>query len=164
MIELVTAYVLPAALSLLPKEMDTPAARAMLLSIGLQESQFLDRRQQPTGPARGFWQFEKGGGVKGVMTHRLTQALALETLSHLRYASTAPTTIHATLEHNDVLACVFARLLLWTLPARLPTRQQPNVGWPQYLEAWRPGKPHPETWTNYFVEAWARVDRETDKA
>ncbi len=48
---------------------DTPEGRLMLLAIGLQESRFEHRRQLGNGPARGFWQFEAGGGVKGVMTH-----------------------------------------------------------------------------------------------
>ncbi|MCV6902125.1 MAG: hypothetical protein NTT76_05400, partial [Achromobacter xylosoxidans] len=57
------------ALALLPAGMDTQAAHVMLLAIGLQESRFT-HRQQIGGPARGFWQFEKGtrasrGGVWG---------------------------------------------------------------------------------------------------
>ena len=57
------------ALALLPAAMNTPQARCMLLAIGLQESRFVHRRQIG-GPARGFWQFERGtrtsrGGVWG---------------------------------------------------------------------------------------------------
>ena len=57
------------ALGMLPAKMDTDAARVMLLAIGLQESRFEHRRQMGNGPARGFWQFEKGGGVKGCVQH-----------------------------------------------------------------------------------------------
>ncbi|WP_185950009.1 hypothetical protein [Bordetella trematum] len=46
------------ALALLPPGMDTPAARVMLLSIGLHESRFLHRRQLGNGPARGLWYCE----------------------------------------------------------------------------------------------------------
>ncbi len=61
------------AMALLPARMNTPAADCMLLAIGLQESRFVHRRQIG-GPARGFWQFEKGtrasrGGVWGVFLH-----------------------------------------------------------------------------------------------
>lgn len=28
-------------------------------------------------------------------------------------------------------------------------------GWTQYLATWRPGKPHPQTWTEHFTAAWA---------
>ena len=38
------------------------AADVLLLAIGLQESRF-EHRQQIGGPARSFWQFERGGGV-----------------------------------------------------------------------------------------------------
>ena len=62
------------ALALLPAAMNTPQARCMLLAIGLQESRFVHRRQIG-GPARGFWQFERGtrtsrGGVWGVPAPR----------------------------------------------------------------------------------------------
>ena len=52
------------AMALLPARMDTPEADCMLLAIGLQESRFVHRRQIG-GPARGFWQFEKGTRVIG---------------------------------------------------------------------------------------------------
>src|SRR5690606_35531315 len=56
------------AYALLPSRMDSDRATVMLLAIGLQESRF-EHRRQIKGPARGFWQFERGGGVRGVMTH-----------------------------------------------------------------------------------------------
>ena len=58
-------------LALLPKQMSSPAAIAMLLTIGLQESKFIYRRQVG-GPARGFYQFEQMGGVAGVLHHYQT--------------------------------------------------------------------------------------------
>ena len=62
------------ALHNLPAKMDTAQARVMLYAIGLQESRFTHRYQVlntpgAKGPARGFWQFEKGGGCKGVVNH-----------------------------------------------------------------------------------------------
>ena len=60
MITLVRTYALPAACSLLPARMDTRAARALLVAIGLQESRF-EHRRQIGGPARGFFQFEAMG-------------------------------------------------------------------------------------------------------
>lgn len=143
--------------------MDTPAARAMLLSIGLQESRFLYRRQQNFGPARGFWQFERDGGVRGVINHELTRAHLDAALQALRYPKLVArkknqtATLHAAIEHNDVLACVFARLLLWTVPGTLPTRNQDARGWDQYLNGWRPGAPHIDTWAAFYSEAWDRV-------
>lgn len=156
MIEHLNRYTLPAALSLLPKAMDTPHARAMLLAIALQESKCCHRRQI-LGPARGFYQFEKGGGVKGVLIHWATKAHAVQAMQLLQYPDCAVETAYAAIEHNDTLATVFARLLLYTLPDKLPTDTQTNEAWMQYLAAWRPGKPHPETWNACFARAWSLV-------
>lgn len=157
MIEIITAHIIPAALSLLPQKMDTPNARAMLVAIGLQESRFL-HRQQVGGPARGFWQFERAG-LHGVMTHSATREPLADVMRRMRYGSIVwqlePFSVAIT--HNDVLACVVARLLLWTLPEALPERAQPSLGWEQYLDAWRPGRPHPESWEALYEEAWART-------
>ena len=168
MLDLVSTHVLPAALRVLvdPKY-DTVEARALVLAIGLQESKFRERSQMEGGPARGFWQFERGGGVKGVLMHQATSARAIEALATLRYhkpGEQMPDTIqrvHGLLEHNDVLAAVFARLLLWTVPGKLAGRHEPAIGWSQYLSGWNPGKPHHDTWGAYFATAWAHASRET---
>lgn len=160
MIEQALRFIVPCAYSVLPKSMHSERATAMLLAIGAQESRFLYRRQTH-GPARGFWQFERDGGITGVMQHPRTRGPLATALTELRYARVIddPHALHDVVEHNDIVACVFARLLLWTLPSALPTRDEPGRGWDQYLNAWRPGKPHRETWTSYFVEAWARIDQ-----
>src|SRR3546814_7242807 len=56
--------------------MDTRAARVTLAAIGYQESKYLTRVQYGGGPAHGYWQFESGGGVKGVMNHKASAELA----------------------------------------------------------------------------------------
>lgn len=153
------AYTIPAAYTLLPDSMRSVEATAMLLAIGLQESKFTARRQLPQGPARGFWQFERGGGVLGVMTHPSTARAAAKVLDGLRYPSALDDgLVHTAIEHNDVLACCFARLLLWTLPDRLAGRHAPDVAWHQYQRAWRPGKPHVATWPNNYAVAWGIVE------
>jgi hypothetical protein len=149
-------YTVPAAFALLPKRMDTPEAVAMLLAIALQESRFRARRQKGGGPARGFWQFESGGGVFGVLNHPKTSLWSALACQALCYPSTVEVCYPA-LEHHDVLACVFARLLLWTVPTPLPPRHEPELAWQQYLSAWRPGKPHRATWDGYYAEAWQLV-------
>ena len=159
MINQVRDFTLPAAYSLLPEAMNSPNASALILSIGLQESQFIARRQGGNGPARGFFQFEKAG-IRGVATHASTRDLLQTALRDLCYSGSVGQTakLHAIIEHNDVLACVFARLLLWTLPGRLPARGEQEEAWRQYLDAWRPGKPRPTTWAAHFTEAWACID------
>jgi len=155
--EYLARYVLPPALSLLPAAMDTPNARAMLLAIALQESRCCHRRQV-RGPAKSFWQFEITG-VRGVLAHKASKPHIANALSVLAYPVTDDaTTPYVAIEHNDVLACVFARLLLWTLPGALPGKDDTEGAWLQYIDAWRPGKPHRATWNQYFGMAWAIVE------
>lgn len=52
-------------------------ARRLVLAIGAQESGFTSRVQAPVAHAKGFWQFEAGGGVRGVLSHPNTQKEAL---------------------------------------------------------------------------------------
>jgi hypothetical protein len=153
MIHTVQSFIFPAAFALLPGVMDTPEARAMLLAIGLQESKFAARRQLGGGPARGLWQFEKGGGTTGVLTHPSSKAYARLVCAELLYTPDVSEVFDA-LPDNDVLACCFARLLLWTLPGLLPSRENATKGYAQYLDAWRPGKPRPEDWPENFAQAW----------
>ena len=147
----VAAYIIPAALDLLPPNMDSPAARAMLLAVGSQESRFR-HREQVGGPARGFWQFERPG-VRGVLEHPATRHHAAAICEALLYAPDADECYRA-IRDNDVLACAFARLLLWRHPSPLPGRGDDGEGWGQYLAGWRPGRPHPQTWARFFAEAW----------
>lgn len=148
-------YTIPAAFALLPPRMDSPDARVLLLAIGLQESKFA-HRVQVRGPARGFWQFEQGGGVAGVFAHPRTGVYAGAVCQALAEAPTVPDA-YAALAHNDVLACALARLLLWTLPGPLPAVTDAEGAWTQYLAAWRPGKPHPATWAAHHLGAQAAV-------
>jgi hypothetical protein len=128
----------------------------MLIAIGLQESRFLYRRQMHDGPARGAWQFERMGGVAGVLDHQKTAPLIAPICELLRYPAES-TACHVAIEHNDVLATCLARLLLWMDPRPLPSALEADKGWLIYLATWRPGKPHPETWPAHFAEAWQIV-------
>ncbi len=160
MIECVQQHVLPAAFSLLPPPMTSPEASALLLAIGLQESRFLERRQRGRGPARGFWMFEPAG-VAGVLEARHTAQPVLEAAASLRYPQLLelqPADVCALLEHNDVLAAVFARGLLWTSPAPLPGPREHEAAWRLYLALWRPGRPRRESWDSLYAEAWVRSD------
>jgi len=151
----IIASALNPAFAMLPSKMDTPAARVMSLAIGLQESRFLHRRQIG-GPARGFWQFEQGGGVRGVLTHPSSRELAYGVCDEREVAATSRD-VYNTLEHDDVLAAAFARLLLWTDPQRLPSLGDVDGAWALYLRTWRPGKPHPDSWPALYAQALAAV-------
>jgi hypothetical protein len=142
------------ALGLLPLEMTSDAAEAMVLAICLQESRLIARRQVG-GPARGYAQFEFPG-VVGVLRHEATREPA-ETLCELLDVPPLPGPVHAAMEYQDVLMAGFARLLLWTYPERLPRADEPRKGWSQYLQTWRPGRPHEHTWQAQWDTAWTVV-------
>lgn len=144
------------ALLLLPERMRGQRAECMEVAIGLQESGLNERVQRPlrpgmpNGPARGLWQFERGGGVRGVLRHHASSGIAERLCEHLGYRPEDEAGIWAGLEHDDILAAVFARLLLWTDPQPLPSLGDPNGAWQLYLRVWRPGKPHIDRWpANY---------------
>lgn len=127
---------------------DTPEARRILLAIALQESALAHRRQLAaggveSGPAASFWQFEAGGGCKGVLTHYLT-AQSMHNLCVDFNVDTTPAGLWEAMRYHDIVAAIAARLLIYTLPSKLPTTAAD--GWAQYTAAWRPGKPHPEKW------------------
>lgn len=145
------------ALELLPAPMDTPQAKVMVTAICLQESGLIHRKQMGNGPARGFPQFELGtrksrGGVWGVYMHDASRYW-LEQLCASRGVQFLPESIWRALETDDVLAAGVARLLLFTDPLRLPAMDDPDGAWGLYLRTWRPGKPRPETWPTYHVQA-----------
>ena len=159
-LKMIISSAIAPALSLLPGRMDTPAAHVMLLAIGLQESRFVHRRQIG-GPARGFWQFEKGsrasrGGVWGVYLHPSSKD-HLAALCKARSVACDPDAIYAALEYDDVLAAGVARLLLWTDPKALPPVGDADAGLALYLRTWRPGRPHPQTWPDLYRQAAAEV-------
>ncbi len=126
------------ALLLLPAKMESQQAVVMLLAIGLQESHFEYRRQLGNGPARSFWQMERGGGVHGVLTHRASAACAAVICAH-QGVEPNDMAVWQAIERDDVLACALARLLLYTDPARLPALGDETGAWDLYLRTWRPG-------------------------
>jgi hypothetical protein len=139
------------ALMLLPAVMNTEQAKVVMMAIAYQESG-LKYRAQIKGPAKSYFQFEQGGGVRGVLTHRSSKPHIQKALTELDYnADSDPAECYAAIEHNDILACCFARLLLWTDPAELPTDQ--DGAWDLYARVWRPGKPHPEKWAQSYASA-----------
>lgn len=146
----IRAAAIAPALALLPAKMTSPAAETLLLAIGLQESGFATRHQL-SGPAHGFWQFERGG-VSGVLTHPASRITA-RAVCEARSIKPTIEAVYAAIEHDDVLAAAFARLLLWTDPAPLPAVGKVAAGWDYYLRTWRPGKPHRDRWDGCYARA-----------
>jgi len=125
-------------------QVDTPEAEVMLLAIAAQESA-LRHRQQINGPARGFWQFEKMGGLNGVLTHARTGPLAARFVEGIGLK----VDLHAlwdVLPFSELLQVGLARLLLWSDNNPLPPVGAKDRAWDYYLRNWRPGKPHRGRW------------------
>lgn len=140
---------------ILAPNMNTIRARVMMLTIQKQEDPE-ERRYQVVrrvagtlpenivgpktakGPARGLWQFEQGGGVRGVLRHEKTEGIANAICTHFNIHP-SPTAVWSALEGSDVLAACFARLLLWTDRGNLPTHGEPEKAFELYLRVWRPG-------------------------
>lgn len=126
------------------------AAAVMLVAISGQEAAWIHRDQVVTGkalgqigPATGLWQFERGGGVRGVLEHPASAAVARRWCAQagIKGLTPSPDAVWRRLVEDDRLACAFARLLLRTDPRTLPTDVQ--AGFDYYLRNWRPG-----AWTN----------------
>lgn len=143
--------------AVLPSAMLTQKALVMLYAIGLQESRFEYRYQlglKPgtKGPARSFWQMERGGGVKGVINHAASRYWMNLACKEANVPFT-PEAVWAAIEDNDVLAASAARLLLFTDAAKLPELGDYDSAWACYIRNWRPGKPHRDTWNRLYDEA-----------
>lgn len=151
-----------AAFAMLPARMDSTSARVLLLATGLQESRFVHRRQlvgtppRPNGPAKGFWQFEQGGGCRGVLNHPASRALMMQACQQRGVAPTSAALWNA-IENDDLLAAVAARLLYWTDSQPLPHPSDADAMWDYYLRVWRPGKPHHSTWDRLHWMALSEV-------
>ncbi len=131
------------AFQLLPAKMDSRPARVILAAIGYQESGYQVRIQYGNGPARSYFQFEKGG-IKGVMLHAASVRLAVS-VCEARGVEFNSSAIWKAMETDDVLGAAFARLLMYTDPKPLPDNSAD--AWEMYSKRlWRPGRPHPDKW------------------
>lgn len=146
-----TKVIAPAA-SLLPQQLDTPKARVLWLAVAGQESDWASRVQEGGGPAHGLWQFEKGGGVHGVLTHPSSESMAKD-VCRARAVAPNDSAVYAAIMQDDILAAAFARLLLYTDPRPLPEVGNVTASWDYYERNWQPGRPRPERWRNAYTKA-----------
>jgi hypothetical protein len=130
-------------------------AEVLLLAIAGQESN-LEHRFQVRGPARGYWQFERGGGLAGVMSHKASATIMRDALDELGIG-TAYEAAWAALPYSELLQVTAARCLLWTDPAPLPEVGDEQEAWHYYLRNWRPGKPHCDVWPTHYRAALQAV-------
>lgn len=135
--QVLAQVIVPTFQHLLPGKFDSAPARVQLLAIAMQESELRTRRQDG-GPARSLWQFEQGGGIHGVLTHPASSIWAKAVCLHRAVAPTEGD-VYAAFLVDDLLACAFARLLLWTDAAALPALGDADGAWAYYQRNWRPG-------------------------
>lgn len=134
-------------LALLPLAMSRNRLQvdAQLLTTHLQESPGQDQCQLPRkaggvcGPARGIFQFEKNGGVRGVMEHHSTKNVARLLCQQLGIEPTVDAVYEALRTTDDRLDVAMARLLYWTDKDPLPAYGDVNKSWEYYIRNWRPG-------------------------
>lgn len=126
-----------AGLALLPAKMNSLGASVLLYATNRQEN---PKRlpQQVGGPAVGDYQFEKGGGVKGVLVHPTVRSLTVKVCDERNLACTADS-IYEALKTDHILAAALARLLYYTDPKALPVVGDEAGAWALYLRTWRPG-------------------------
>lgn len=158
--EQIRGYV-DAGIPLLGAKFYSRPAKVLMTAIGLQESRFDHTDQLEAngtnavlGPALGYYQFESGGGVKGVMNHPSTARLAKEAATRLGVPWDRREVWKA-LKFNPALSSVFARLLIYSDPKPLPSLGDEEAAWQYYLRTWRPGKPHRGTWDALYARALA---------
>lgn len=136
-------------------------ARVPLLAIAGQEGGYVHRVQTGNGLAHGLWQFERGGGVTGVLTHPASKDWAIAVCKTLDVVPNPPNAwgFMATAK-GDSMALAFARLLLWTDPHPLPAIGDVEGTWQYYLRNWRPGKPRRDDWTTNYTLATDAIENE----
>lgn len=130
-----------------------------MLAIALQESSLAHRRQvsndgTESGPAVSFWQCEQTGAGHWLLLHKLAGPILRKACADFNVDATDAGIWNA-IRYSDVLAAVVARLNLFVLPSGLP--EVPELGWHQYINAWRPGRPIPATWAKNWSTADATV-------
>lgn len=137
-----------AGLALLPESLGTLDARVQLYATSIQENPTRAPRQiirkdgklQPVGPAAGDYQFEKTGGIAGLV--RFKNARVSNMLADVCNARRVAITVDAlfdAIQVDPVLAAALARLLYFTDSGALPKAGAEQYAWDVYLRTWRPG-------------------------
>jgi len=146
-----------AGLALLPAKMNSEDASVLLYATSRQENpQRLP--QQVGGPAVGDYQFERGGGVKGVVEHSAVSELT-RSVCRARKVQCDTGSIYQALKTDPILAAALARLLYYTDPKSMPYAGDELAAWQLYLRTWRPGAyaRQPEElrakWTKSYADA-----------
>lgn len=146
--------------------MRSAQATVLLLTVQLQEAPNQEQKQIG-GPAVGTYQFERGGGIAGVLRHDASRRLAVAVCQALGVPPTVDGVATALQNTNDTLDAALARLLLWTDRPALPALGDVEGAFQAYLRVWRPGAYHRgteavrlklrEKWSRNYAKALAQV-------
>jgi len=147
------------ALVVLPSNMDTSAAHAMLLAAALHQSGLHWRRAhndtREAWPERSFWGLTEAD-IRAALTDPNTDDLAAMAC---REAKLAPVTrtVHRALEQGayDRLACQLARLRLWSDPKPLPRARYDAEGeaFLCFTRTFQPRERRASNWREYWRAA-----------
>jgi hypothetical protein len=129
---------------------ETAESEALILAIAGVESGWTERRQIG-GTARGWWQFERAGGLRGVMRHPASVAPLQEFCASMALPWDEVALFEA-LAWHDGLAYACARLLLYTDLAVLPALGDVDGASEYYRRLWRPGKYDPVRFATCYAE------------
>lgn len=162
-----------AGLVLLPEPLRTLDAKVQLYATSTQENLTRAPRQlikkdgklQPIGPAAGDYQFEKTGGIRGLINFKSArvQQMLTEVCKARKVAMTADALFDA-IQFDPVLAAALARLLYYTDAGALPKAGAEQYAWDVYLRTWRPGayqrdpKGLRAKWAKSYAEAMKAYD------
>lgn len=131
----------------------TAEAKQEILTICLQETDLRYRRQHPSGPARGFAQFE--GGQQQALDLIMRHDVVGPWLHEYAASVVLPFSLeelYTAMQYHDGLVIVAARLLLYT-DYRSMTMDQ-DIGYEIYDDCWQPGAKRPEDWPNNWARAY----------
>ena len=155
-------------LSLLPTSLRTVSARIQLFATSRQENPTRSPRQiirkdgklQPLGPAAGDYQFEKTGGIRGLVRFKSPRVHGMLTqVCQARKVAVTEDALFDAVQVDPVLAAALARLLYFTDSGALPAVGDGQGAWDMYLRTWRPGayKRDPQglraKWAQSYAEA-----------
>lgn len=135
-------------LNLLPENLRTIDARVLLYATSTQENPTRSPRQiirkdgklQPVGPAGGDYQFEKTGGIRGLVNFKSPRLQGmLADVCKARGVAVNVDALFDAIQTDPILAAALARLLYFTDSAPLPKAGDEQNAWNTYLRTWRPG-------------------------
>lgn len=137
-----------AGLALLPDTLRSIDAKVQVYATSIQENPTRVPRQlikkdgnlQPVGPAAGDYQFEKTGGIRGLVNFKSPRLQQM--LDHVcaeRMWGKNEDTLFGAVQVDPILAAALARLLYFTDAGALPKAGAEQYAWDVYLRTWRPG-------------------------